>query len=185
MLSRFVITFLLKSKRLLISWLQSPSAVILEPRKIKSDTVSTVYPSIFHEVMGSDAMILVLWMLSFKPTLSLSSFYYYYQAVLNRCSRVLLCEPTDCRPPGSSVHGIVQARALEWVTVSSSGRSSRSRDGTCVSYVSWTGRRVLYTPATWEAPFLSPSLLNRWFSALVIVLISGHAGSLLLCGAFV
>ena len=60
MLSRFIITFLLKSKRLLISWLQSPSAVILEPRKIKSATVSTVYPSIFHEVMGSDAMILVL-----------------------------------------------------------------------------------------------------------------------------
>jgi len=48
MLSRLVITFLLRSKRLLISWLQSPSAVILEPRKIKSDTVSTVSPSISH-----------------------------------------------------------------------------------------------------------------------------------------
>ena len=59
MLSRLVITFLPRSKCLLISWLQSPSAVILEPRKIKSDTVSTVYPSISHEVMGSDAMILV------------------------------------------------------------------------------------------------------------------------------
>ena len=59
MLSRLVITFLSRSKRLLISWLQSPSAVILEPRKIKSDTVSTVYPSISHEVMGPDAMILV------------------------------------------------------------------------------------------------------------------------------
>ena len=77
MLSRLVITFLPRSKRLLISRLQSPSAVILEPQKIKSDTVSTVYPSISHEVMGSDAMILVFWMLSFKPTfhspLSLSS----------------------------------------------------------------------------------------------------------------
>ena len=52
MLSRLVITFLPRSKRLLISWLQSPSAVILEPKKIKSDTVSTVSPSIFHEVMG-------------------------------------------------------------------------------------------------------------------------------------
>ena len=51
MLSRLVITFLPKSKRLLISWLQSPSAVILEPRKIKPDTVSTVFPSIAHEVM--------------------------------------------------------------------------------------------------------------------------------------
>ena len=56
MLSRLVLTFLPRSKRLLISWLQSPSAVILEPRKIKSDTVS---PSISHEVMGPDAMILV------------------------------------------------------------------------------------------------------------------------------
>ena len=59
MLSRLVITFLPRSKCLLISWLQSPSAVILEPRKIKSDTVSTVSPSISHEVMGPDAMILV------------------------------------------------------------------------------------------------------------------------------
>ena len=59
MLSRLVITFLPRSKRLLISWLQSPSAVILEPKKIKSVTVSTVSPSIFHEVMGPDAMILV------------------------------------------------------------------------------------------------------------------------------
>ena len=59
MLSRLVITFLPRSKRLLISWLQSPSAVSLEPPKIKSDTVSTVSPSISHEVMGRDAMILV------------------------------------------------------------------------------------------------------------------------------
>ena len=59
MLSRLVITFLPRSTHLLISWLQSPSAVILEPQKIKSDTVSTVSPSISHEVMGPDAMILV------------------------------------------------------------------------------------------------------------------------------
>ena len=71
-LSRFVITFLPRSKRLLISWLQSPSAVILEPQKINSDTVS---PSISHEVMGPDALILVFWMLSFKTTFSLSSHY--------------------------------------------------------------------------------------------------------------
>ena len=57
MLSRLVITFLPRSKRLLNSWLQSPSAVILEPRKIKSATVSTVSPSICHEVMGPDAVI--------------------------------------------------------------------------------------------------------------------------------
>ena len=59
MLSRLVITFLPRSKCLLISWLQSPSALILEPKKIKSDTVSTVSPSISHEVMGPDAMIFV------------------------------------------------------------------------------------------------------------------------------
>ena len=58
-LSRFVITFLPRSKHLLISWLQSPSAVILEPRKIKLATVSTISPSISHEVMGPYAMILV------------------------------------------------------------------------------------------------------------------------------
>ena len=59
MLSRFVIVFLPRSKVLLISWLQSPSAVILEPEKIKSVTVSIVSPSIYHEVRGPDAMILV------------------------------------------------------------------------------------------------------------------------------
>ena len=59
MLSRLIIIFLPRSKSILISWLQSPSAVILEPRKITSDTVSTVSPSICHEVMGPDAMILV------------------------------------------------------------------------------------------------------------------------------
>ena len=68
MLSRLVINFLPRSKHLLISWLQSPSAVILEPKKIKSDTVSTVSPSISHEVMGLDTMIFIFWMLSFKPT---------------------------------------------------------------------------------------------------------------------
>ena len=59
MLSRLVIAFLPRSKDLLISWLQSPSAVILEPQKIKSDTASTVSPSTSHEVMGPDAMIIV------------------------------------------------------------------------------------------------------------------------------
>ena len=72
MLSRLVIALLGRSKRLLISWLQSSSAVILEPCKIKSVTVSIVSPSICHEVMGPDAVIVVFWMLSFKPTFSLS-----------------------------------------------------------------------------------------------------------------
>ena len=77
MLSRLVTTFLPRSKRLLISWLQSPSAVILEPSKVKSATVSTVSPSISHEVMGPDAMIQFseCWALSqlFHSPLSLSS----------------------------------------------------------------------------------------------------------------
>ena len=73
-LSRLVIAFLPRSKHLLISWLQSPSVVILEPRKIKSVTVSTVSPSIHHELVGPYAMTLVFWMLSFKPNFLLSSF---------------------------------------------------------------------------------------------------------------
>ena len=77
MLSMLVIAFLPRSKHLLISWLQSPSTVILKPKKIKSVTISIVSPSICHEVMGLDAMIFIFWMLSFKPAfhspLSLSS----------------------------------------------------------------------------------------------------------------
>ena len=73
MLSRLVIAFLPRSKCLLISWLQSPSAVILEPPKIKFVTISVVSPSVCYEV-GLDAMILVFWMLSFKPNFPLSSF---------------------------------------------------------------------------------------------------------------
>ena len=74
MLSRFVIAFLPRSKHFLISWLQSPSTVIFEPKKIKHVTVSTFYPSICHEGMGLDVMALVFWMLSFKSAFSLSSF---------------------------------------------------------------------------------------------------------------
>ena len=74
MLSRFITAFLPRSKCLLISWLQSRSAVILEPKKIKSVTVSTSPPSIYHEVMGLNARILVFGMLNFKPPFSLFSF---------------------------------------------------------------------------------------------------------------
>ena len=74
MLSRLVIAFIPRSKRLLILWLQSPSAMTSEPKKIKSATVSIFPPSICHKVMGLDAMILVFWVLSFKPAFPLSSF---------------------------------------------------------------------------------------------------------------
>ena len=121
MQSRLVITFLPRSKHLWISWLQSSSAVILEPKKIKSITVS---PSICHEMMGPDAMILIFWMLSFKPAFSclkLSSFI---------------------------VHGILQTRILEWITFSFSRGSSQSMDRTQVSHIaggfftSWATREA-------------------------------------------
>ena len=80
MLSRLVIAFLPRSKHLLISWLQSQSAVILEPPKIKSLTVSIVSPAICHEVMGLDSMILAFWMLSFKPSFPLS--FHFHQEPL-------------------------------------------------------------------------------------------------------
>ena len=86
-LSTLVIAFLPRSKCLLISWLRSPFAVILEPKKIKSVTVSIVSPSIYHKVMGPDAMILVFGMLSYKPAFSLSSFTFIKRLF---CSSLLL-----------------------------------------------------------------------------------------------
>ena len=80
MLSSLVITFLPRSKRLLISWLQSLSSVTLETKKIESATVSTVSPFICHEVVGPAAMILVFWILSFKPTFSTLLFHFHQEA---------------------------------------------------------------------------------------------------------
>ena len=80
-LSRFFIAFLPRSKCLLILWLQSPSAVILEFKKTKSFTVSSLSPSICHEVMGHDAMILVFWMLSFKPVFFTLLFHFHQEAL--------------------------------------------------------------------------------------------------------
>ena len=80
MLSRFVVAFLPRSKCLLISWLQSPSAVTLVPKSRKSVTVSLFPPSICHEVMGPDTMIFVFCMLSFKATsftLTFSAFWHH------------------------------------------------------------------------------------------------------------
>ena len=89
MLSRLVIAFLPRSKHLLISWLQSSSAVILEPKKRKPVTVSIVSPFICHEVMGLDAMIFVFWTLSFKPVFSFS-FFTFLLSLSSRGSLVLL-----------------------------------------------------------------------------------------------
>ena len=142
-LSRLVIAFLPRSKYLLISWLQSLSTVILEPRKIKSATVSVYSPSVCHEVMGLDAIILVFLMVSFKPAFyfafsfmkrlfsssSFSAIRWYHlpdgdiiciseseSEVTKSCPT--LCDPMDCSLSVSSVHGIFQARVLEVIDIS-------------------------------------------------------------------
>ena len=89
-LSRLVIAFLPRNKYLLISWLQSPSTVILEPKKIKAVTVSIVSPSICHEVMGPDAMIFIFGMLSFKPAFSLSSYTFIRRLYYTFIKRLLI-----------------------------------------------------------------------------------------------
>ena len=109
MLSRFVRALLPRSRYLLISWLQSPSAVVLECQKIKSLTVSIVSPSICHAVMGLDAMILIFWMLNFKPGFSLFSFTYIkrpfcssllsaIRVVSSAYLRLLIFSPCTCNP---------------------------------------------------------------------------------------
>ena len=80
-LSRFIIAFLPRSGHFLISWLQSMSALILEPKKIKSLTVSIVSPSVFHEVMGPDAIIFLFWMLTFKPVFFTLLFHLHQEAL--------------------------------------------------------------------------------------------------------
>ena len=99
MLSRLLIALLPRRKRLLISWLQSPSAVILEPKKVTSITISIVSPSICHGVMGLDNMILVFLNVEF---LVLSQF---FSLLCISCLSVLLCSS-----PGSSVLGILKAK---------------------------------------------------------------------------
>ena len=84
-LSRYVRAFLPRSKCLLILWLQSPSTVLLEPKKIKSVTISIFSPSTFHEAMKLDAMILDFLMLNFKPTFSLSFFTFIKRLLVLLC----------------------------------------------------------------------------------------------------
>ena len=162
MLSRFVIAFLPRSMRLLISWLQSPSAVILEPKKINSVTVSIVSPSVCHEMMGLDAMVLVFLMLSFKSASFTHLFHPLYcaaAAAAESCQACpTLCDPIDGSPPGSPVPGILQARTLEWVASSFSNAWK------------WKGKvkspsrvRLLVTP--WTAAYQAP--LSTGFSRQV------------------
>ena len=106
MLSRLVITFLPRSKRLWISWLQSPYVVILEPKKIKSVTVSIVSPPNCHEVMGPDAMILVFWMLSFK-TWSLESLETHYFSAWTEYHSQIYRDAEDSPLAGGSWQGVL------------------------------------------------------------------------------
>ena len=179
-LSRFVIDFLPRSKCLFTSWLQSLSAVILEPKKIISATLSNFSPSFSHEVIGLVAMIFIFWILSFKPALSLSftfikrlfsssslsaikmASYAYLRLliffhldsslwvicigishdvkivkmkllVIQLCPT--LCDSIDCSPSGSFVHGILQARIMEWIAIPFSRGSSQSGDQVHVSCI--------------------------------------------------
>ena len=117
MLSRFVTALLPRSKCLLISWVQSPSAVILDPKKRKSVTASTFSPSIGHQVMGSDAMIFIFWMLSFKsafhsPLSPLSRGYFSFsllsaiRVLLSASLRLLIILSVNLIPAcdSSSIH---------------------------------------------------------------------------------
>ena len=81
MLSKFVIAFLPRSKRLLISWMQSPSTVILEPKKIKSVTVSIVSPSVCHEMVGPDAMIFIFLNVEFYDSFFTLRFHFHQEAL--------------------------------------------------------------------------------------------------------
>ena len=141
MLSRLVMIFLPRSKCLLISWLQSPSVVILEPPKIKSVTISTLSPSICHEVLGSNAMILVFWMLSFKPTFSLSSFTFikrlFSLSLLQGIFRIQGSNPglLHCRHIIYQLSHKGSPKILEWVAYLFSSGSSRPRNWTGVSCI--------------------------------------------------
>ena len=118
MLSIFVIAFLPRSKRLLISWLQSPSIVILEPKEIKSIATSTFSPSIFHEAVEPDAMILVFWLLSFKPAFSLFSFtlirkLFSFSSLSVISHIICISEVVDISPDNSdSILWFIQANIL-------------------------------------------------------------------------
>ena len=125
MLSRLVITFLPRSKRFLISWLQSSSAVILEPRKIKWATVSTVSPSICHEVIGLD------------PYKIINEYY-----MLSRFSRAwLFATSWAVAHQAPLTMGLPRQEYWSGFAISSSRRSAQPR---ILSYVSYIGRRVIY-----------------------------------------
>ena len=122
MLSRLVITFLQRSKRLLISWSQSPSAVILESKKRKSLTVSIISPSVCHELMGLDAIILGFSMLSVKPAFSLFLFHFWASLVAQLVKNLPARRETwvrslvweDPLEKGKAAHSSILAWRIPW-----------------------------------------------------------------------
>ena len=178
MLSRYVIAFLPRSRHILISWLQFPSAVILEHKKIKSVTASTFSPSICHEVMELDAMILVFQMLEFQPTFLASSFTLIkglfsscllsaIRVVSSAYLRLLIFLPVVKNPP--AVQEMWRPRFDPWVgkvpwrrkcqptPVFLPGKSHGQRS--LVDYSPWGCRRVRHDLATKQQH--ASSLLQR------------------------
>ena len=156
MLSMLVIVILTRSKRLFISWPQSPSTVILEPKNIKSVTVSIVSPSICHEVMRLDIMIFVFWMLSFKPAFSLSSFTFIkrlfssllsaIRVVSSAYLRLLLFLLTILIPVLSGLHFYNRRKNGERTRSSSSSFLNRHHASMIISSSSRLGRGVSFCP---------------------------------------
>ena len=227
MLSRLVVTFLPRSKRLLISWLQSPSVVTLDPPKIKSATVSsfswqTIYlmnnlESVMHRLSLRNSWLQPIWIHTSKgvprtcqgqPTAHPCWYWLPYPgglftlpfADLTPSSRsslgsaflmklpiniwaflriltvqhlnndiqrafsvtsVMLNSLQSCTLPSSSVHGILQARILEWVAMPSSRASSQPRDQTCITYVSCIGRQILYPLSHLGSPWYPAFTFNH------------------------
>ena len=171
MLSRLVIAFFPRSKHLLISWQQSPSVVILEPSKIKSVTVSIASPYICHQVMGLDAMILVFWMLSFKPTFWLSSFTFIKRLFSSLLSAVRVVS-SNCMPEVIAISPGNLDSSLCFI------QPSVSHDVLCieVKHAGWQ-----YTALTYFFPDLEPvccSMSSSNCCFLAYIEISQEAGQM-------
>ena len=177
MLSRFVITFLPRSKHLLISWLQSLSAVILEAKKINSVTVSTFSPSICREVMEPDVTILVFWMLSFNQSFPLFSLTFIkrlfssfllsaIRAVSSAYLRLLIFLPEilipDCDSNSLAFHMTYSACKLN--------RQGDNIQAWCIPFPIWnqsilenqSWRFIGRTEVEVESPILWPPDVKNW-----------------------
>ena len=161
--SRFVIAFLPRSKCLLISWLQSPSAMILEPRKIKSITLSTFPPSICHEVMTPDAMFLVFWLLNFKLAFTLLP--------SSRGSLVPLC----FLPLGWYLIVTAWLRLLVFLPTILISAGDSSSPAFCMTCSAW-GRVTTYSIDVLLSQFWTSPFFHVQFKLLLLVLHRASSG---------